>query len=189
MPIAAEDLRDARLAMAMSQTDFSRALGVSTRTIGNWETSGVPERAERQVMRVFGRTILAVRREREQEAEYQAWLETDEGKASLEQQWERHQAREHDRFVPVTMHGRDVQRVEEVQQALAAMDTLDLLHELIRRHQADGKSDWTTARVAASVGDHGDDEDEDFDVETDVKQDMGLAAKRGQRKVDQPYAE
>lgn len=33
------------------------------------------------------------------------------------------------------------------------------------------------------------DEDEDFDVDVDVQKDMGLAAKRGERKVDQPHAE
>lgn len=192
MPISSDDLRDARLSMGMSQTDFASAVGVSTRTIGNWETNGVPERAERQVMRVVGRTILAVRKEREQEAEYQAWLETDEGKAHLERQWEKHEAAERDRkpFPAVVVHGRDAVQVDRVQDLLAELDTLDLLHELIRRNyaerqpEADGQ--WVTR--PASVSDTGDDE-EDFDVDVDVQKDMGLAAKRGERKVDQPHAE
>lgn len=43
-------------------------------------------------------------------------------------------------------------------------------------------------RASSDVSDHPDDE-EDFDVSTDVQKDMGLAAKRGERKVDQPHAE
>lgn len=43
-------------------------------------------------------------------------------------------------------------------------------------------------RTAANVSD-GPDDEEDFDVDVDVQQDMGLAAKRGERKADQPHAE
>lgn len=54
MVIAWNELRDARERLHLTQEELASQLGVSTRTVTNWEANGVPRKAEYKVERFFG---------------------------------------------------------------------------------------------------------------------------------------
>lgn len=54
MVITWNELRDARERMGLTQEELAEKLNVSTRTITNWEKSGVARKAEYKVERFFG---------------------------------------------------------------------------------------------------------------------------------------
>lgn len=57
MVITWNDLRDARERIGFTQEELANELGVSTRTITNWEATGVPRKAEYKVERFFGENL------------------------------------------------------------------------------------------------------------------------------------
>lgn len=54
MVITWNELRDARERIGLTQEQLAEKLGVSTRTITNWENAGVAKKAEYKVERFFG---------------------------------------------------------------------------------------------------------------------------------------
>lgn len=58
MVIAWNELRDARERIGLTQEELAQELGVSTRTITNWEKSGVARKAEYKVERYFGDALV-----------------------------------------------------------------------------------------------------------------------------------
>lgn len=54
MVIKWNELRDARERIGLTQGELAEELGVSTRTITNWESNGVARKAEYKVERFFG---------------------------------------------------------------------------------------------------------------------------------------
>lgn len=57
MTITADELRDVRAYLDMTQVEFAQFLGVSPRTVGTWEANGVPESKEAKVAVVIGRHL------------------------------------------------------------------------------------------------------------------------------------
>lgn len=58
MEINADKLREVRRHLDMTQAEFAEHLGVSQRTIVNWETSGVPESKTARVNRTLRRALI-----------------------------------------------------------------------------------------------------------------------------------
>lgn len=58
MVIAWNELRDARERLHLTQEELASQLGVSTRTVTNWEANGVARKAEYKVERFFGDALV-----------------------------------------------------------------------------------------------------------------------------------
>lgn len=152
MVITWNELRDARERLHLTQEELASQLGVSTRTVTNWEANGVARKAEYKVERFFGDALTRAR-------------------SGV------------DRAEPDSSPAVD----------LSAVPDLALLEELTRR--ALDRARYGAPRLeTAVVGPPRNTDDhvyEDFEVsyELPTKKGVALAAKRGTRKADQPYAE
>ena len=69
MVIKWNELRDARERRGLTQEELAEHLGVSTRTITNWERTGVARKAEYKVERFFGDDLIVNGRESDVERE------------------------------------------------------------------------------------------------------------------------
>lgn len=65
MVILWNELRDARERRNLTQEELADQLGVSTRTITNWERVGVARKAEYKVYRFFGDDLLSDQKDRD----------------------------------------------------------------------------------------------------------------------------
>lgn len=61
MVITWNELRDARERLHLTQEELASQLGVSTRTVTNWEANGVARKAEYKVERFFGDALTRER--------------------------------------------------------------------------------------------------------------------------------
>jgi transcriptional regulator with XRE-family HTH domain len=61
MVITWNELRDARERLHLTQEELASQLGVSTRTVTNWEANGVARKAEYKVERFFGDALTRAR--------------------------------------------------------------------------------------------------------------------------------
>lgn len=160
--------------ISQNQSLIARAAAVSTGTVSRWMSGQVQPKAEQviAVARAYGESPLV--------ALYAAgYLRKEEVNSAYEMP----RMLQLKRFTDVELAREILARVEAEPES-SLNDPMDEKHPAwqVGPFEFDEQPD-----AVASVGDV--DDDEDFDVETDVQKDMGLAAKRGERKVDQPHAE
>ena len=133
MSISPDLLRDVREYLDLTQAGLAERLGVSPRTIVNWEAAGVPTRSERRIRRNLGTVIEMVARiQKDAEAKREG-----QGRPSGREIRQQHVA---NRTVTIPredtlVHARSERRVQSVAEALEDFDSFDLLHELIRRQR------------------------------------------------------
>ncbi|UAJ80714.1 helix-turn-helix transcriptional regulator [Leifsonia sp. ZF2019] len=178
MVITWNELRDARESLHLTQEELATRLGVSTRTVTNWEANGVARKAEYKVERFFGdalarNTQAQDARDRDAAPEHAAGAEF--------------QAAAADDDLP------------SARPDLSAVSDLELLEELTRRALVRARSGAPARNAANPFADSGvgasrhtdDHVYEEFEVsyELPTKKGVALAAKRGTRKADQPHAE
>lgn len=85
MVITGDEFRDMReIVVDITQQEMADALGVSLRTIGNWEANGVPTKRESRVLAKFGQQLKDMRRGIEMMDARDEWARTPEGRAALE---------------------------------------------------------------------------------------------------------
>ncbi|WP_302691079.1 helix-turn-helix domain-containing protein [Curtobacterium sp. Csp2] len=161
--------------ISQNQSMIARAAGVNTGTVSRWMSGQSQPKAEQviAVARAYGESPLV--------ALYAAgYLQKDEMNGGYEMP----RMLQLKRFT-------DVELAREILARIEGQDSSVLDEPVDEAHVVWHEGPYAIAErsdAIASVGDHPDDE-EDFDVTTDVQKDMGLAAKRGERKVDQPHAE
>lgn len=167
MVITWNELRDARERLNLTQEELASELGVSTRTVTNWEANGVPRKAEYKVERYFGDTLVRA-----------------PGDAAVAD------ARHAD-VTPSPRTGADLSFASDVE----LLEEL-LRRAAERALYGVSLADLQKSRALAGLGvgpsrDTDDHAGEDFDVsyENPTKNGVALAAKRGKRKADQPHAE
>lgn len=164
MVIAWNELRDARERLHLTQEELASQLGVSTRTVTNWEANGVARKAEYKVERFFGDALV-------RDA---AGLPSDTvGTADVDS----------------APRATDLSGVSD----LALLEELTR-RAVERARIGVSVGDGVGAGLGTVVGASRNTDDhiyEEFEVsyELPTKKGVALAAKRGTRKADQPHAE
>lgn len=85
MEITGEALGMARIGLNMDRGELADLLGVSLRTVANWEKNGVPAHRTALVMTKMGASISAA----QESLEFTQWQKTPAGLRQLEQDYER----------------------------------------------------------------------------------------------------
>ena len=153
MVITAEELRDAReVHTDMTQRDLAELLGVSPRTIVNWEANGVPSKREARVLAKFGREIQFTREGRAAMAAHDEWMDSPEGRAHLEARGAE--------YAEAALREED-----PIGYGLTNASDEQLLTEL-RRRLASGRSALSQADVALAAHDDFPGEDQRAEVES-----------------------
>ena len=163
MVITWNELRDARESLHLTQEELATRLGVSTRTVTNWEANGVARKAEYKVERFFGDALARDARDRDGDAARDSAGVVDEQAVSADGDGP---------SAPVD---------------LSTVSDLELLEELTRR-----ALERTRFESGVGASRHTDDhvyEEFEISYELPTKKGVALAAKRGTRKADQPHAE
>lgn len=85
MKISADDLRQVRSHLDLTQAEMASHIGVSPRTMVNWETNGVPESKVVRVAKVIGKDLDEAKRieeflkdaaeNRPSDEDYQSWID------------------------------------------------------------------------------------------------------------------
>lgn len=128
--ITGDELRDAReISANLSQRELAELLGVSPRTVGNWERSEVPRKREGRVMRLFGGHIESIRRGAVQMAQHDEWAASPQGQAWYETQAELMEDAARQDEDPIgfwLQQAPDSRLLEELAQRLARTATADV---------------------------------------------------------------
>lgn len=84
MEITARMLEMARIGLGESREEMAQRLGVSVRTIANWENNGVPQHRTALLMSKLGQPLRAA----QGALEHTEWLKTPAGERHQEEQYE-----------------------------------------------------------------------------------------------------
>jgi transcriptional regulator with XRE-family HTH domain len=178
MNISSDELRLVRDYMDLTQAEMAAHLGVSPRTVVNWETSGVPASKAERVARVLGSSLGEAKAQKRflDEAVHSTPSEDDYAR------WASEQPSYEEEVVPGM--SADQRRAHLLQ----AFTDSDLLNELKSRamRRGDRASHWNAARMERYqrfvAPKWGDDEDPDYSKMSD--QDVyGLAAREGDANI------
>ncbi|WP_025156889.1 helix-turn-helix domain-containing protein [Leifsonia aquatica] len=168
MVIAWNELRDARERLHLTQEELASQLGVSTRTVTNWEANGVARKAEYKVERFFGDAL--VRDTAGPSSETVGTADEDPAPRATD------------------LSGvSDLALLEELTRRAVERARIGV-------SVGDGVGAGLGAGLGGVVGASRNTDDhiyEEFEVsyELPTKKGVALAAKRGTRKADQPHAE
>ncbi|OJX73979.1 MULTISPECIES: helix-turn-helix transcriptional regulator [unclassified Leifsonia] len=159
MVITWNELRDARERLHLTQEELASQLGVSTRTVTNWEANGVARKAEYKVERFFGDALTRDRAAVDPATTDRAAVDPDS---------------------PPTV---DLSSVPD----LALLEELTR-RALDRARYGAPRLEGAVVGPPRNTDDHVY-EDFEVSYELPTKKGVALAAKRGTRKADQPHAE
>lgn len=175
MEINSDKLREVRRHLDMTQAEFAEHLGVSQRTIVNWENSGVPESKSERVAKLLRPALdememIEDMRSRPDREPPPGWVERRN--AELETHW-----------IPGGLKVAPPSPDERRSRLLAPFTNIDLLEELVSRSKSSGSRAglWNAERVEQyqryiSPEWH---EDPDYsDMSEEEAYELGLAAKR-----------
>lgn len=191
MEIGAEVFSMMRIGAGLDPDEMAERLGVSRRTVANWESSGVPKHRNALVMSKFGSSIKAAR----DEVEKIAWEKSPEGVVAMESYYEegfrQHTARENEHLVWDFLSIDDTQSVDEylrLKKVVSGYSTASLSRVLASRLTDVERRDARLAtHLAPSVGD--DDPDYSNMTAGDAEK-YGLAAFKGEGNIgfeDEPH--
>ena len=169
MEITGEALGMARIGRGMERDELAKLLGVSLRTVANWEKNGVPQHRIALVMTKMGASIRAA----QESLDYTAWQKTPAGMQQLEEDYERLVA--HGDIDPSTASNLGFRR--PVSELLGPYSTAVLLQEISRRVRH-LEAEVEELHASGEDGHSPRDADPDYsDMSEQDARDYGLAAK------------
>ena len=172
MKISADDLRLVRGHLDLTQAEMADHLGVSPRTVVNWETSGVPDSKVSRVNKVVGRDLEEVRH-------LEAFIEATKDDMPTDEQYQQWINESDERTEPAQIGMTADQRRSHLLQAFTDVDLINELKDRALRRGERG-SLWNAERMERYqrfVAPRWQDPDYSNMSEQDAK-DYGLAAKR-----------
>lgn len=185
MEITGPVLELARVGAGMDKEDLAKLLGVSFRTISNWEKNGVPAHRTTLVLSKLGASIRAA----QDSNDYQEWLKTPAGMQRLDDDYKQMVA--NGEIDPKTGSYVGPQRDEydheedgelvPVSALLRQFSTVTLLNEVTRRVR---NSSARSSRTQAHTPSFEAAEDPDYSQMSDQDAiDYGLAADKGEDNI------
>lgn len=179
MEISAEVFSMMRIAAGLDPDEMAEQLGVSRRTISNWESNGVPRHRNALVMSKFGPSVTSAR----EQVERAAWERTPEGMASMDAWYEeahsRQEAQDNEHLVWDFLSIDESPSVNEylrLKKVVSSYSTASLARVLASRLTDSERLDSRLAAHRRSGPDTGLDPDYSNMSAEDAK-DYGLAAK------------
>lgn len=135
--ITSQELRDARHRADLTQAELASRMGVSLRTVTNWEGANgpLPDRAEAKIMEALGATVVRVRR----------------GMRNIHQLESEQDG--HDPVREQSLKERGFGGEERKRRMLSMFTDVDLLHELTSRSRQRGStpSNWTARALESDT--------------------------------------
>lgn len=150
--ITSQELRDARHRADLTQAELATRLGVSLRTVTNWEGGSGPlaDRAEQKIMSALGGTItrmrLGVHEAQGLDIPAEVLTQMAEAKAARDGHASTIDAAERDALRTQSLSERGYGGEQRKRRLLSMFTDIDLLHELTNRARQRNvyPSDWAT---------------------------------------------
>lgn len=173
-----------RVGAGLDPDEMAERLGVSRRTVANWENGGVPKHRNALVMSKFGSSIKAAR----DEVEKMAWEKTPEGITAMDSYYEessrQHTARENEHLVWDFLSIDDTRSVDEylrLKKVVSGYSTASLSRVLTSRLTDVERRD---ERLAASRASAASDDDPDYsNMSVEDAMNYDLAAFKGEDNI------
>lgn len=180
MDITGEVFGMARIGLGLERDEMAERLGVSLRTVANWEKNGVPSHRNALVMSKIGKSIRGA----QAVVERNLYFNSPEGMAEMEADHAAGEARNSARSAAVFLDGNDSAAVQEfmaLKDLLAPYSTAGLLREISRRVAL---ADLDAVLASHRAGETAAKADPDYSQMSDQDaKDYGLAAYRGEENI------